>query len=125
MRPCDHGIWACQRVTGGKQHHDGLLSRGKFGNVERNNHGCAADTETDNEAADRELRKMKCRGLQDSANDEDNACKEERHLATILISDQASDNRANKRTARCERSYELLVGGAEFVAEGCANCDKN
>jgi hypothetical protein len=101
------------------------LSRRKFRDVQRDHHGCAANTETDNEAANRELRKVKRRGLQDSANDEDNASKEDRHLATMLIRDHASDDSANKRTARCERSHELLLRGGEFVTERRANSDKN
>lgn len=63
--------------------------------------------------------------MQDSADDEDDASKPDGHLATMLISDHASDDGANERTTGCERGDKLLLRGCELVPKRCANGDED
>ena len=102
-----------------------VLRRGQLGDVERNDHGCAADTKTNDEPANSELRQVESGCLQDGSDNEDDTGKEDGHLATVLVGNETSNDSTDEGTTRCERSNKLLLGGGELVTEGCANGDQD
>lgn len=90
--------------------------------VQRNNHGSATDSETNDETTNSELSDRVCCCLECCSNDENHTGGPDGHLSSKAISREACSNRADQSTATRQGSNQLLFARRELMAQGGTDC---